>query len=170
MRKLLLLKSVVDILFVLAMIGVIFMLPLILMVAAIPEQVPFKFTSEIEMVAGRTQWELIISLVMVYVGYVFLVYGLFLFKKTLVLFQKRIIFDNRVIKNFDQMGKAILIGYFITLVPMIFFSLTENPVEVKLSFGLNESFLIVGLGLFFIVLSEVFQMGKNLKEESELTV
>ncbi len=170
MRRLSLLKTVTDILFVFAMIGVIFTLPLILMVAVIPEQVPFTLNGDAESLKGKTEWELIIFLLIIYIGYLFLVYALYLFKKTLVLFQKRIIFDDAVIKNFDQIGKAILIGYFIALAPMIFFALTDNPVQLKVSFGLNESLLIAGLGLFFMVLSEVFLMAKNLKTENELTV
>lgn len=171
MRRLWLLKSLVDLLFVFAMIGVVFTLPLILMVAVMPEEVPFTLNGgDTEMLQGKTEWELIIFCLLIYVGYLFLVFALYLFKKTLVLFKRRIIFDDAVIKNFDQMGKAILIGYFIAIAPMIFFALTDNPVQLKVSFGLNESLLIVGLGLFFMVLSEVFQMAKNLKEENELTV
>ena len=150
MRRLSLLKTVTDILFVFAMIGVIFTLPLILMVAVIPEQVPFTLNGDAESLKGKTEWELIIFLLIIYIGYLFLVYALYLFKKTLVLFQKRIIFD--------------------ALAPMIFFALTDNPVQLKVSFGLNESLLIAGLGLFFMVLSEVFLMAKNLKTENELTV
>ena len=170
MRRLSVLKTVIDVAFVLAMIAVIFTLPLILMMAIMPDEIPFTINGDVEALQGKTEWELIIFCLIIYVAYLFLVYALYLFKKTLILFKKRIIFDDVVIKNFDQMGKAILIGYFIAIAPMIFFALTDNPVQLKVSFGLNESLLMVGLGLFFMVLSEVFQMAKNLKEENELTV
>ncbi|AXG73804.1 DUF2975 domain-containing protein [Flavobacterium arcticum] len=167
MRKLSTLKTIADILFVLTMIGAVIGLPFILMLAVMPEQVPFTLNENLESIGG---WELIIILLIVYLGALFFVYALYLFRKTLDLFRKRIIFDNRVIKNFDQIGKAILIGYFIIFTMYVFTWFTDNTHEIKFNIGWNNTLFTIGLGLFFIVLSEVFQMGKNLKEENEQTI
>ena len=167
MRRLSALKTIADILFVITMIGAVFGLPFILMLAVMPDQVPFTLEENLE---GRTMWESTIMLFIVYLGALFFVYALYLFRKTLDLFRKRIIFDDRVIKNFDQMGKAILIGYFIILAMCLFTWFTNNTHEIKFNIGWNNTLFTIGLGLFFMVLSEVFQMGKNLKEENELTV
>lgn len=172
MRKLWLLKSLIDILFFFAVIGIFFGLPMILMIAIMPEQVPFDFTVSVndEIVTDTTSWEIILSMIIMYTGYAFQVYAIYLFRKTLILFRKRIIFDIAVIRNFDQMGRAILIGYALILVPVIYFTLTNSPIEIKLEFMIHDSLLIPGLGLFFIVLSEVFLMAKGIKEDNDLTV
>ncbi|KAF2518873.1 DUF2975 domain-containing protein [Flavobacterium salilacus subsp. salilacus] len=172
MRRLWLLKSLIDIVYFFAIIGIIFGLPMIFMIAVMPNEVPFDIavSKNGEIVENKTSWEIIVSMFIIYIGYAFQVYAIYLFRKILVLFRKRIIFDVSVIKNFDQMGKAILIGYVTILLPVIFFALTSSHVEVKLNFMINDSFLIPGIGLFFIVLSEVFQMAKDMKEENELTV
>ncbi|GGB78404.1 hypothetical protein GCM10007424_18160 [Flavobacterium suaedae] len=166
MRRLSTLKTIVDILFVFAMIAVIFGLPLILMLIIIPEQVPITFSE------GRSPSgiDFIGFLFFIYVGYLFFVYALYLFRKTLELFRKRIFFDNRVIKNLDQTGKAILIGVVIMIIPAILLRLTESPIELEVNIGLNDTLITAGLGLFFIVLSDVFAMAKKHKEDSDLTV
>lgn len=153
--------------FVLTMIAAVFGLPLILMLAVIPDQVPFTLEGDLK---GKTGWESTIILLVVYVGALFFVYALYLFRKTLDLFRKRIIFDDRVIKNFDQIGKAILIGYFIILGMYVFLWLTHTVHEVTFNIDMNNTLLTIGLGLFFMVLSEVFQKAKSIKEENELTV
>jgi hypothetical protein len=47
--------------------------------------------------------------------------------------------------------------------------LVKQQASVSTDF-IMYSFLIVGVGLFFIVLSEVFLMAKNLKEGNDLTI
>lgn len=172
MKKLWLLKSLIDILFFFAVIGIIFGLPMILMIAIMPEQVPFDFTVSVndEIVTDTTSWEIVLSMIIMYTGYAFQVYAIYLFRKTLILFRKRIIFDTAVIRNFDQMGRAILIGYALILVPVIYFALTNSPIRIEMEFMIHDSLLIPGLGLFFIVLSEVFLMAKGIKEDNDLTV
>lgn len=166
MRRLSTLKTIVDILFVLAMIGVIFGLPLILMLIIVPDQVPITFSK------GRraSGIDFIGFLFFVYVGYLFFVYALYLFRKTLELFKKKIFFDDRVIRNFDQTGKAIIIAVMIFFAIAVLLRFTGDPINLELDFGLNSSLLTAGLGLFFIVLSDVFAMAKKHKEDNDLTV
>lgn len=42
--------------------------------------------------------------------------------------------------------------------------------EIKLELGLNGFILMIALGLFFMILSELFQIAKKQKEENELTI
>ncbi|QYJ69176.1 DUF2975 domain-containing protein [Flavobacterium litorale] len=170
MRRLSLLKTVTDILFILTMIGAIFGLPLIIMVFLFPDSIPFKLDADSELLQGKEQWEIIILLLLLYVGALFFVYALYLFRKTLDLFRKRIIFDDRVIKNFDQTGKAILIGYSIIAASIVLAWITSPSHDITIGIAFNNSLLTIGLGLFFIVLAEVFQTAKGMKEENELTV
>lgn len=168
MRRLSILKTITYIMFRLALVAIVFTPAIVFMTIMMPKDVPFKFSNKL--LENSSFWEQAISYVMVYIGFAFQVYALYLFDKTLDLFKKRIIFDDKVIRNFDQMGKAIVIGYFIMYIPFLFLALTNSPIEINLQFMFNDSLLILGLGFFFMVLSEVFQKAKNIKEENELTV
>jgi hypothetical protein len=168
MKKLAILKTLATLLFVFALIGLFFGVPFILVVAVMPGSVPFEINGA---PANTTNVETILMMVALVIGLGFFTYALYLFRKVLTLFEKKKIFHDDVIKNFDQIGKAIIIGYFVMAVPyMLYVLLTENRVDISVEFGLNESILVLGAGLFFIVLSEVFLVAKNIKEENDLTV
>lgn len=153
--------------FVLCMIGIFFGVPCILMIIFLPGSVPFKINGE---PAGAAGAETIVLLFAVAAGFGFFTYALYLFKKVLALFEKKKIFHDDVIKNLNQIGKAIIIGYFIVTVAYIFHQLlTAKPLELSTN-GITETLLALGLGLFFMVLSEVFLIAKGLKEENDLTV
>lgn len=166
MSKLPLLKSFASILFALSMIVLFFAVPFIILWLFMPERVPFKLDGE---PMTTVTAELVIVLISLVIGLVFFAYALYLFKTNLGLFEKKKIFDATVIKNFAQMGKAILLGYLFCAVPVTLYKiLAKNATEIDFEF-IIDSLFIVGLGLFFIVLSEVFQMAKNIKEENNLT-
>jgi hypothetical protein len=100
----------------------------------------------------------------------FYIYALYLFKKVLAYFHKREVFHENVVRYFNQSGKAVLNGYMIELFAVILYNfLVKQQASVSTDF-IMYSFLIVGVGLFFIVLSEVFLMAKNLKEGNDLTI
>jgi hypothetical protein len=167
MRKLPLLKSFASILFALSMIVLFFAVPFIILWLFMPERVPFKLDGE---PMTTVTAELVILLISLVIGLGFFAYALYLFKTNLGLFEKKKIFDATVIKNFAQMGKAILLGYLFCAVPVTLYKiLAKNATEIDFEF-IIDSLFIAGLGLFFIVLSEVFQMAKNIKEENDLTV
>jgi hypothetical protein len=42
--------------------------------------------------------------------------------------------------------------------------------EISLEFGLNTHLTLICLGLFFMVLSEVFKIAKTAKQENDLTI
>ncbi|RWX00219.1 DUF2975 domain-containing protein [Flavobacterium cerinum] len=165
MKRLPILKTLIDIIFYLSVIPLIFGLPFIFLLGIMPDKIPLTLNNEVLSITGA---ERILFLLLILVGYALHVYALYLFRKVLQLFSRRIIFDDRIIKNFDQMGKAILTGTFIIIAPLIFYSLIKKPIEIKL--GFSSILCTLGLGLFFMVLSEVFQMAKKIKEENDLTV
>lgn len=166
MSKLPLLKSFASILFALSMIVLFFAVPFIILWLFMPERVPFKLDGE---PMTTVTAELVIVLISLVIGLGFFAYALYLFKTNLGLFEKKKIFDATVIKNFAQMGKAILLGYLFCAVSVTLYKiLAKNATEIDFEF-IIDSLFIVGLGLFFIVLSEVFQMAKNIKEENNLT-
>lgn len=98
-------------------------------------------------------------------------YGIFLMRKLLNAFSNRQIFTEIPIALLNKIGKCFLITSLLTSIPSFIYNATINN-NLELDFGGGfESFLFTaGLGLFFMVLSEVFQMGKTIKEENDLTV
>jgi hypothetical protein len=167
MKKLALLKTLTSVFFYLSVVLMFFTVPFVFIWAIMPERVPFVVNGKPMSEAGI---ETMILAVFIFISCGFFVYAAYLFKKILELFQKKKIFDDTVIKHLDQTGKAILIGYVIYALSAFFYTtLVENTISLELNVTLDSLF-IVGLGLFFIVLSEVFLMAKNIKEENDLTV
>lgn len=171
MARLSFLKTLVSILFYLSMVIMIFSIPFLLILAVAPDQVPADITLKIAGEQPMVNTELILYLLAVIIASGFYTYALFLFRKILGFFEKSILFDNRVITSLDQCGKAILIGYAIGLTAEVFYKLlTEKPISVNVDVGLSESIVTISLGLFFMVLSEVFLRAKKIKDENDLTV
>lgn len=168
MRRLSILKAIAHFVFIMFAIALVFVIPAFFMLMIMPGSIPFKVNGD---VAQNADAELLILLFLFIVGAVFFVYALYLFRKVLELFSKRRFFDEAVIRNFDQIGKAIIIGYLIGAVPAFLYKLiVNNQLELEFSFSFYSGMGIIGLGLFFMVLSEVFLNAKNMKEENELTI
>jgi hypothetical protein len=168
MRKLIILKTLVHYSFIVSAIGLVFMIPLFFMLIVVPNIVPFKISG---LPAKDLNTELLILLLFIITGYGFIVYALHLFKKVLELFSKLRIFDKDVILYFNQIGKAMLIGYFISAIPAFLYNLiAKEELDMELDLGFNSSLFMLGLSLFFMVLSEVFLIAKTIKEENDLTI
>lgn len=169
MSKLPLLKTLVSILFYVSMIGMLFSVPFILILSVMPDKVPFAINEAGQ--ASQVDAELVLYLIALIVGGGFFTYALYLFRKVLDLFSKKTLFDERTITSLDQCGKAILIGYFICIgAEFLYKMVVGKEIEISLNFGLNGSIAVISLGLFFMVLSEVFLKAKKIKEENDLTV
>lgn len=169
MKKLSVLRYWTKVLFVLCVI-ILFFIPGVILTALInPDLIPFNFTinDDKEFTVGAA----IVSVIIV-MGFGLYVYSLHLFRKILLLFSKKKIFDNEVIVHFSKMGKYIWYGLLMTVIPAPVYRLfTQSPINVNIDFNLISYFLFTGsLALFFTVLSEVFQMAKNIKEENDLTI
>jgi len=168
MKRLSFLRKLVHIFFVACMIGLIFGFPFILMIGFFPERIPAEI---FDMPATDLHIEDIVYLFLELVSTIFYVYALYLFKKTLVLFEKKKVFSFDVIKLLDQTGRAIIIGCIIGAVSSFMYAtLVEGAFEIDFTTGWDSSLFILGLGLFFIVLGDVFRMAKEMKEENDLTV
>jgi uncharacterized integral membrane protein len=104
-------------------------------------------------------------------GILFL-YSIYLLRKVVGHFQKREIFNLDVIKYFNLIGKLIILSSLINnLTELIFDLLKQDYISLSLNFGSYDSFLVsISLGLFFMVISEIFKIAKNMKEENELTI
>ena len=170
MKKLHLLKTLVDLFWFFAVLGsvaLIVFVPLFLFDDELVD-IPMKINGERLTVMNFTSKLILAGYV---VAYGFFIYGIFLFRKVLNHFSKREIFHENVIVLFDKIGKLFLAA---TIMSFIVYVSYQSYVKNKVSFGIEvgaDSFLLAAsLGLFFMVLSEVFAIGKNIKEENELTI
>ena len=83
-------------------------------------------------------------------------------------FTKRIIFDDEICHLLDKIGSLVIYASIVYLISDILIKLSNSKVEIQ--FGYGPFLYLLALGLFFKVLSEVFTIGKRIKEENELTI
>jgi len=121
----------------------------------------------IALFSADTFGKFLISIVLLTYG--LLIYCLFLFRKLLRYFINRKVFDEYVIKTFHKIGILLVISGVITLV-ISFVSRLHFQQEFKIEIGMNEHLVVLCLGLFFMVLSEIFRIAKTAKQENDLTI
>lgn len=166
MKKLNFLKAIVDFVWIMAMITIPFILCLagFIFFSEEPFDVPIKISgNELEVVDLKSR----IVFACFMVSSLLMIYVLFLFKKLLRLFQLKIIFDTQVVQLFNKIGFILISSALISGISDFIFSFLKR--NVSLSFELNSNVLLFSLGLFFLILSEVFTIAKSLKEENDLT-
>ena len=170
MRKLNVLKTVLDFFWVFSLIGVVALIifvPFYLFSADF--DIPVKIKGQ--EIKSQTVFSKIVVLINVISGLLFF-YGIYLLRKVVKLFQKREIFNNEVIVNFNLIGKLIIVSSIMSSLSLYVFNVFErNNIGLSLDFASYDSVLIsISLGLFFMVISEIFKISKTMKEESELTI
>ena len=167
MKKLNFLKTIVDYIWILSIICY----PLIIVVCATmlisnnPIDLPIKIAgNSIELNTFWNKIGLIISLL----NFGLMLYALYNFKKVLLNFKIKLIFEVETCNLLDKIGNIIIYSsglYVITELLLIF---SKNSVSIE--FGFGPFLYLMALGLFFMVLSEVFLIGKQIKEDNELTI
>ncbi len=96
------------------------------------------------------------------------VYCLYLFRETIKNIQKINLFDNKNIKNFNIIGKLLIAFSFIEVIAKFLIELPQG--DLNLNISMSPFLITLILGLFFMVLSEIFKIAKNQKQENELTI
>ena len=169
MRKLIILKSLIDFIWIVSClplipIGLFFSVYMFFNESV--AKIPFNLNdSEIINPDPELKVFLLLLIALIFV----VIYCIFIFRKILRLFLQRKAFDITVINNFNKIGILLVTSGIIASVLFFIFKLFfENNFE--LSLGLIPYLLLVCLGLFFMVLSEVFRIAKQAKEENELTI
>ena len=167
MKKLYLLKAIIDFVWIMALISVPILLIFIgyLLISNEPFDIPIT-TNGIKITVLDLNAK--IALFFATLSYLVLFYGLYLIKNLLRLFQLKIIFDNKIIFYFNRIGNLLILSGFVSGIPAFFYKVAQG--EIKIEIGANPFLYLISLGLFFTVLAEVFKMGKQLKEENELTI
>lgn len=170
MRKLQILKTILDFFWFFSLITVVSLmlfLPFYLFSSNI--DIPIKIKGqEIE---PNSIFSKVIVFVNVISGLLFL-YSIYLLRKVVSFFQKREIFNSENVKLFNLIGKLIIASSIISSSSIFIYNMiSRNHVGINLDLGGYDSVLVsISLGLFFMVISEVFKIAKKQKEENELTI
>ncbi|MBO6605546.1 DUF2975 domain-containing protein [Psychroserpens sp.] len=169
MKKLIVLKSLVDYTWIISCIPLLVALPVIVVWMFFDT----KLIEKLNLVSSEsTSTELVYAMfyvillsVLVYIG----IYCFYLFRKTLRYFQRSKPFHHDVIQNFNKIGKLLNVIGIVGCLGIFLgqFILTDS---VSITFGFSPYVMIICLGLFFMVLSELFKGAKVAKEENELTI
>ena len=170
MKSLNLLKSLIDLFLLFSVIGAIGAIILVPVKLLNPEfDIPIKI-KDVEVTGG--DWLSLVVVVCSAIGAFFFVYSIFTLRKVLQLFLRNEIFNETVIKYCKVVGKCIIASALLNAIPMFFYNMVQrNHLGIEFNAGGFDSLLLsVSLGLLFIVIGEIFQKAKNLKEENELTV
>jgi hypothetical protein len=102
-------------------------------------------------------------------NYLLLIVALYFFRKVLTNFVRLRVFEEVVISSFKKTGNLITFSGFISLIISIIGKIYFEQ-KISLEFGLNQHLVLICLGLFFLVLSEIFKIAKNTKQENDLTI
>ena len=170
MRKLNFLKTVLDLFWLFSLItgvGLLVFIPIYLFGSDV--DIPIKFKGQ--EIITKTIFTKFIVVAYIISG-LFFIYSIYLLRKVVILFTKKEIFNDEVVKLFNIIGKLIIISSIISTLSLFIYNVVErNQVGLSLDFGGYDSFLIsISLGLFFMVISEIFKIAKNMKEESDLMI
>ncbi|WP_293875302.1 DUF2975 domain-containing protein [Flavobacterium sp.] len=167
MKKLNLLKTIVDFTWILSVIFFPLVIVLSIMIIIDKEtfDIPVTFTTgTIDLTNSFGK----VSLVLNVLNFGVVLYAVHFFRKLLGSFVKRIIFEDKISILLDKIGGLIIIASIFQLSSDFTTKLSKH--EVGIEFGYGPFVYLLVLGLFFKVLSEVFKMAINIKEENELTI
>jgi len=170
MKKLNILKTVLDLFWFFTLIsiaGMLIFIPFYLFSSDI--DIPIKIKGQ--EILAVTILAKIVVFVNIISGLLFF-YSIYLLRKLVGLFQKREIFNDEVVRLYNLIGKLVIASSVISTISLFVYNAVErNHLGLTLDFGGYDSFLIsVSLGLFFMVISEIFKIAKNMKEESDLMI
>ena len=167
MKKINILKTIVDLLW-------IFSMPVVLIIIGVSFTTFFVDLSDLNIelnTINMNQNDLFSKILFVVssLNYLLLIVALYFFRKVLTNFVRLRVFEEVVISSFKKTGNLITFSGFISLIISIIGKIYFEQ-KVSLEFGLNQHLVLICLGLFFLVLSEIFKIAKNAKQENDLTI
>ena len=167
MKKINILKTIVDLLW-------IFSMPVVLIIIGVSFTTFFVDLSDLNIelnTINMNQNDLFSKILFVVssLNYLLLIVALYFFRKVLTNFVSIRVFEEAVISSFKKIGNLLTFSGFISLIISIIGKIYFEQ-KVSLEFGLNQHLVLICLGLFFLVLSEIFKIAKNAKQENDLTI
>ena len=167
MKKINILKAIVDLLW-------IFSMPVILIIVGFSFAVFFIDIGDLNIEINSINFDQnVLSSKILFIistlNYLFIIAALYFFREILNNFIRIKIFERTVIIGFKKIGNLLIVSGLISLIISIIGTVYFKQ-KVSISFGLNEYLVIICLGLFFLVLSEIFKIAKYAKQENDLTI
>lgn len=167
MKKINILKTIVDLLW-------IFSMPVVLIIIGVSFTTFFVDLSDLNIeldTININQNDLFSKILFVIssLNYLLLIVALYFFRKVLTNFVRVRVFEEVVISSFKKIGNLLTFSGFISLIISIIGKIYFEQ-KVSLEFGLNQHLVLICLGLFFLILSEIFKIAKNAKQENDLTI
>ncbi len=167
MRKLKILKSLIDFIFIITSCIIPFFIigiPLLFFISDIGN---FKVIG-LDFTQGVSLWsKVFIALFML--AYILIYYAIKKFRDVLQDFVRARVFTEKVIANFAVSSKVLFVAGILMFIAGIGFNIVEKS-KINLEFGITTNYLCICFGLFFLVLSEIFKASKELKQENDLTI
>jgi hypothetical protein len=167
MRKLNFLKTIVDYVWIMSIIAypLLIVFCALMLISKEPIDIPIKISGNL--IELNTVWSKI-ALIISLLNFGLMLYALYNFKMLLNNFRQKLIFDVDNSIFLDKIGNLIICSSSLYLIAELLSSISKNNVSIQIGFG--PFLYLMALGLFFKVLSEVFLIGKRIKEENELTI
>ena len=169
MKKLNILKAIVDFVWFVS-------IPIIIIITLFIPAIFFYNFNDLNITINSINFKQIennitlkLLLALTALNYLLIISALFYFRKVLTIFLSVKIFDNKVIYLFNKIGYLLTISGIASLILSIVSKLYFEQ-KVTLEFGLNQHLVLICLGLFFMVLSEIFKIAKIAKQENDLTI
>ncbi len=167
-----LLKTILDILYILLIISIISSLILFILTLIFSEKIPFSVKiNEYEIEEFSAAIIFGMSLKFLISG--IFIYIIYLLRKVVRSFFKRRLFTPVQISGLKLIGQLLILG---SLAEMVLDFVMKLTIENKAAVGINidgsfdSLWFTLALGLFFILLSKSFSYAGILQEENELTV
>jgi hypothetical protein len=168
MKKIHILKTIIDFIWILTLPTILIILIFIPMLFINDNITDFNLGIsgiQITTIDNVTRVLLSISMILFFLP----IYCIYKFRKILRYFLANKIFDNYVITGFKVIGNLLIItGGTMLIISVIAKLYIEQKVFIEL--GMNSNLVIICLGLFFMVLSEFFKIAKTAKQENDLTI
>jgi hypothetical protein len=167
MKKINVLKWIVNVLW-------IFSMPLILLIIGFSIAILFIDLGDLNIEVNTINFDqnnlfskvlFVISIL----NYLLIIAALYFFRKVLNHFIRVKIFEGTVITSFKKTGNLLIISGLISLIVSIIGTMYFKE-KVSISLGLDQNVVTICLGLFFLILSEIFKIAKSTKQENDLTI
>ena len=170
MRKLQILKTFIDIFWFSSLLSGIF-LPFFIGYFLFSDEkfdVPIKISGQV--IELDNVWSKPILIANVIAFYIF-AFGVFKLRKLLELFRKRLIFEEENTRLLHEIGMCFLTTSVFSSASMFAYNLlVKSNLTITSSTDFSSFLFTASIGLFFMVLSEVFKIARTSKLENDLTV
>ncbi|WP_439130597.1 DUF2975 domain-containing protein [Polaribacter sp.] len=167
MRKIYILKAIIDFLWIFSMPAILLVIGLVFAVFFIDLGKLDITINAVNFNANDVTYKILLAISAL--NYLLLLAALYYFRKTLRYFLNTKIFDAIVISSFKKIGNLLCISAIIAICISFMIRIYYQQ-KVSLELGLNEHIILLCLGLFFLILSEIFKIAKAHKQENDLTI